>query len=104
MWTCSPWSRARNAASCSAASSLFARRLRFRLRVAGRLDLHRVGAEHPGRVDLHRVGVDEQRHVDVAFLEPLHDPRDRRLVGDHVQAAFGGQLLPRSGTSVPRPA
>ena len=44
-------------------------------------------------MNLHRVGVDEERDVNVARLEPLHDPAHRRLVGDDVQAALGRQFL-----------
>src|SRR5262249_2765678 len=67
------------------------------LGVARRLDLDGGGAKELRRFNLADVRIDEQRHLNPGGAQSLHRPADDLLVGDDIQPALGGQLLPAFG-------
>ena len=57
------------------------------------MDLNRR-AESGGHLDLRRVGGYEQRHPDAGIVQPRDEGRERVVLADHVEPAFGREFFP----------
>jgi hypothetical protein len=67
------------------------------VRVRAGVDLADRRADALGRFDLLELGIDEDRDHDARVGQPLHHAEEPLLLGDDVQPALGGDLVPALG-------